>query len=75
MVFLDGFMVDINGIIKVLIPVSTLKGFEYKANNSSFNSSFVKNTLEIKEGVELKIEIVIIKYEKKQYSCIGQIKN
>lgn len=71
MVFQSGFMVDIQNIIKVLIPVSSLKDFVYKEDNQTFLS---KDKLIIKEGVELNIEIVMIKYEKKKYSCIGKIK-
>lgn len=72
MVFQNGFMVDIQNVIKVLIPVSSLKDFVYKEDNQSF---ILKNKLIIKEDIEVNIEIVMIKYEKKKYSCIGKIKD
>ena len=69
MVFKHGIFVDIQGKIKVLIPVSSMESYTFD------NSRFVHNNgTEISVGINVTITIVMIKYEKKQFSCIGKLK-
>lgn len=70
MVFKHGIFVDICGIMKVLIPVSSMKSYTF--NKSSFNHN---NGVEISVGTLVKIIIVMIKYEKKNFNCIGKLVN
>ena len=69
MVFKHGIFVDIYNKMKVLIPVSSMKSYVFD------NSRFVHdNDTEISVGVDVTITIVMIKYEKKEFSCIGKLK-
>lgn len=71
MIFQHGIFVDIKGKMKVLIPATTIDSFSYDAEDSSFETSNTK----ISNGASVDIEIVLIKYEKKNFSCIGKLKN
>lgn len=69
MVFQHGIFVDIQGKMKVLVPTTSMPTYVYK------ESMFVDdNENEISMGVKLKITIVMIKYDKKEFSCIGKLK-
>lgn len=72
MIFQHGIFVDVITRMKVLIPVTSMEEYNYNKNDNTFEyttDSLVSITLE----KELSIEIVMIKYEKKQFSCIGKI--
>jgi DNA-directed RNA polymerase subunit E'/Rpb7 len=70
MIFQHGVFVDIKNKMKVLIPATTIKDFSYNSEKSSF-SYMGKNVV---QNDDVNIEIVMIKYEKKQFSCIGKLK-
>ena len=63
MIFHHGIFVDVNGKMKVLIPATSMPAYVYNQIDNSFGP--------ISKGDKLSIEIVMIKYEKKQFSCIG----
>jgi len=65
MVFNHGIFVDVSGKMKVLIPATSMLSHVYNQTTNSFGS--------ISKGVDVSIEIVMIKYEKKQFSCIGKL--
>lgn len=65
MVFHHGIFVDVSGKMKVLIPATSMLSHVYNQSTNSFGP--------ISKGVEVSIEIVMIKYEKKQFSCIGKL--
>lgn len=67
MIFQHGIFVNILDKMKVLIPATAMSSFSFE------NSSFVGNDLTITDGVELNIRITMIKYEKKVFSCIGEL--
>ena len=69
MIFQNGIFVDVCGKMKVLIPIASMKEYTYSSIENSFKSS--NNT--IVTGVDINIEIVMTKYEKKQFSCIGKL--
>jgi DNA-directed RNA polymerase subunit E'/Rpb7 len=71
MVFQHGIFVDVCGKMKVLIPSSSMIGYKY----SSDKNLFQKDDNKILCGIEIDIEIVMTKYEKKQFSCIGKLNN
>lgn len=71
MVFQHGIFVDVCGKMKVLIPSASMDEYTYSSDENAFESTC--NT--IVQGVELEIEIVMTKYEKKQFSCIGKLLN
>lgn len=70
MIFKQGIFVNILDKMKVLIPENNIKG--YKFNDDIFVSEDKdKDDLVINTKVE--IEITMVKYEKKSFSCIGKI--
>jgi DNA-directed RNA polymerase subunit E'/Rpb7 len=69
MIFQHGIFVDIKGKMKVLIPSNSINTYVYNQNDNIFENS--DNS--IKNGIEVSIEITMTKYEKKQYSCIGNL--
>jgi DNA-directed RNA polymerase subunit E'/Rpb7 len=69
MVFKHGIFVDICGKMKVLVPSNFIKGYEYQQDSNSF--TFLKSI--IKNDVEVSVDIVDMKYDKKQFSCIGKL--
>ena len=69
MVFENGIFVDIKNKIKTLIPTIHLKDFEYNSDEKSFKNDNI--TIDINS--EVKIELTSIKYEKKQFICIGKL--
>ena len=66
MIFENGFMVNIKDKMKVFVPNYLLTNFKYISGN------FVNDKFTIYENTVLNIEIIMIKYEKKEYSCIGK---
>lgn len=70
MVFQHGIFVDVCGKMKVLVPAASMDSYTYLPNENSFKSPYNDDIL---LGVEIEIEIVMTKYEKKQFSCIGKL--
>ncbi len=69
MIFQHGIFVEIKNKMKVLIPATSIPLYTFK------DTIFVNdNDEEISLGNELVITVVMIKYEKKEFSCIGKIK-
>jgi len=66
--FRHGIFANIDKI-KILIPSSKLDGWTF--NDNKFSKGNV--TLNISDKIEIKI--IEVRYEKKQYSCIGTINN
>ena len=69
MVFPYGILIDICGKMNVLVPVEKMEGYKYQEESNSF--TLLKHS--IQNEVELSIEIIDTKYEKKQFSCIGKL--
>jgi len=69
MVFQHGIFVDIYGKMKVLVPATSMEQYEYQQGENIFTRG--KNTIE--NGVDVSVDIVDTKYEKKQFSCIGKL--
>lgn len=69
MVFQHGVFVDILKKLKVLIPVASLEGYTFTGD--SFVSK--EDDENIKVGSEVNIRITIVKYDKKSFSCIGEL--
>lgn len=69
MVFQHGIFVDIYGKMKILVPAKSMSGYDYKADENKF---FNKDKV-IELGLEICIDIVMTKYEKKEFSCIGKL--
>jgi hypothetical protein len=53
--------------MKVLVPYTTFDTFTFD------NDKFTKDNRIIREGSEVNIEITMIKYEKKNFNCIGKL--
>lgn len=68
----DGIMVNVQNKIQVLIPSTNMKPLTYNQFNISFESN--SDNITINKGSLIKLEVVVSKYEKKQYTCIGKIK-
>lgn len=69
MVFQHGIFVDIYGKMKVLVPVKYMKGYNYNEDENKF----VGKHKNIELGLEISIDIMLTKYEKKEFSCIGKL--
>lgn len=70
MIYSGGMMINIENILKVFIPVSTLKDYEFIQLSNSFSSKKRK----IIQGDIITIELSGVKYSKKKFSCFGKIK-
>ena len=69
MVFQHGVFADILKKLKVLIPVGSME--EYTFSGDSFVSKEDDENIEV--GSEVNIRITMVKYEKKSFSCIGEL--
>lgn len=69
MVFQHGIFVDIRGKMKVLVPAASISGYVYQEDKNVF----IKNDKIIENDLDVSIEIMKTKYEKKQFSCIGKL--
>jgi DNA-directed RNA polymerase subunit E'/Rpb7 len=69
MVFQHGIFVEIDQKMKILIPVDNMKDFEY----DNLTASFVKGKKTLKVGNNISVRILKIKYEQKEFSCIGEL--
>jgi DNA-directed RNA polymerase subunit E'/Rpb7 len=70
MIFQHGIFVEIQDKMKVLIPVTSISSYRFE------ETRYVNdNDDEISLGNELLIVIVMIKYEKKAFNCIGKIQS
>lgn len=70
MIFQEGIIVNVKNKMKVLIPLDLLN------KKYSINRDVVVNESEkviIRVGMDVKVEIVMIKYERKEFNCIGKI--
>jgi DNA-directed RNA polymerase subunit E'/Rpb7 len=67
MVFNDGLFIEVYNKMKVLVPYTTFDTFTFE------HDKFKKDNLTIGEGSEVNIEITMIKYEKKNFNCIGKL--
>ena len=68
MVFAHGIFV-VCETMKVLVPATTMTAYTWQPDENIFKSA----TKSIKNNVDISIEIVMTKYEKKQFSCIGKL--
>lgn len=71
MVFPQGIFVEIMGKMKVLIPSNQMNDFKYNKTTSTFKNK--KDTLE--QGNTVDVVLTLIKYEKHNFNCIGNLKN
>ena len=69
MVFQHGIFVDVYGKMKVLVPATSMDQYEYQQPENIFTWGKKK----IENGVDISVDIVDTKYEKKQFSCIGRL--
>jgi DNA-directed RNA polymerase subunit E'/Rpb7 len=69
MVFQHGIFVDIYEKMKVLVPAKSMHGYYYNEDENKF----MGEDKVIESGLEISIDIVMTKYEKKEYNCIGKL--
>jgi len=69
MVFEHGIFVDVLGRMKVLVPANTLEGYTFTCD--SFTPEEEGEVIVIEKLVG--IRITMVKYEKKDFSCIGEL--
>jgi len=69
MIFQHGIFVDVKNKLKVLVPIKSMKTYVFE------DDFFVnkKENSKISISSELSIRIIMIKYEKKEFSCIGEL--
>jgi DNA-directed RNA polymerase subunit E'/Rpb7 len=76
MVFCDGILVDVKNIIKVLIPISSLKKYTLSKNSFILSDEFKDSKTKYKvinKDQEIEVCIIGSKYTKKKYACFGNI--
>lgn len=71
MIFQHGLLVEVEPVQKILIPTPSLnaKGFEY----SHDDKTFVSESESISNGAEISVEIVNVRYNRGNFSCIGKM--
>ena len=69
MIFENGILVDICGKTQILVPLENMEGYKFD------NNSFVQDKDEICVGCNVTIIITMVKYEKKEFKCIGKLKS
>ena len=69
MIFQHGIFVDVKNKLKVLVPIKSMKTYVFE------DDFFVnkKENSKISISSQLSIRIIMIKYEKKEFSCIGEL--
>ena len=71
MIFSGGIFINIKDKFKVLIPQSCLDKYTYESTTKMFVHN--DNNTSIKEDDIITIVITVMKYSKKNFSCIGNI--
>ena len=69
MIFQDGILINVQNIMKVLIPLSSLKG--YKLIGDEFVS--IEEESKIKINDQVNVKIIGSKYTRKNYACFGEL--
>jgi DNA-directed RNA polymerase subunit E'/Rpb7 len=69
MIFQHGIFVNVKNKLKVLVPAKSMKTYVFE-DDYFFNK---KENTKITNSCELSIRITMIKYEKKEFSCIGEL--
>jgi hypothetical protein len=69
MIFQHGIFVDVKNKLKVLVPIKSMKTYVFE-DDFFINK---KENSKISISSELSIRIIMIKYEKKEFSCIGEL--
>lgn len=67
MVFPNGIFVEVEEKLKILIPNNKMKKYKY------INDIYTDNKEKICQGVEVELEIEMIRYEKQNFNCIGKL--
>jgi DNA-directed RNA polymerase subunit E'/Rpb7 len=71
MVFSHGIFVEVGEKMKVLVPTNKLKEYTFVPGKNMFK----KGSVVICQGDKLDVSIDMIKYEKHNFNCIGNLKN
>ena len=69
MIFSGGIFINVENIMKVLIPESNLKDYKFDQTETCFKS---KNNI-INKDDDITIIISGVKYSKKKFSCFGRL--
>lgn len=69
MIFPNGILLDIQNKFKFLVPLESLK--EYELDRVSM--CYEKGDTKIKNGDELTVEVVEIKYKEQSFMCFGNL--
>lgn len=72
MIFKEGIFVELFGKVKVLIPSGVIPEFKYNKTTSCFERS---RGVSIKIGDEVEVVLDTVKYERKNFICLGSLKN
>lgn len=67
MIFSNGIFVEVEEKLKILIPNNKMKKYKY------VNDIYTDGKEKIREGVEVYLEIEMIRYEKQNFNCIGKL--
>ena len=67
MVFQHGIFVEVQKYMKILVPLDRMKPYTYVHAKNMFQKE--GSTIEL--GKELTVEIDMVKYEQKNFNCIG----
>lgn len=68
LIFDRGLLLEVFGSIKVFVPIDKTNGYKF------VNNFLVKDKKIIKKDDIIQVKILTIKFEKKSYRCIGNLK-
>ena len=66
-IFSEGIFVDIDNLFKVNIPSDQMKNFVFDSD------VYTNKSVKISVNTEVQVKILMTKYEKKGFKCIGQL--
>lgn len=64
-----GIFVDVDKVLKVLIPLTKLQNYEYR------DGSFISKSSTLTKNSKVSLVIDMLCYEKQNFSCIGSLKD
>ena len=72
----SGILAKIMGKMSIWISFNKLSEFTYNVSSDGSSACYTNEDIELKNGMDINVEITFFKYEDKNYSCIGKyVKN
>jgi DNA-directed RNA polymerase subunit E'/Rpb7 len=75
MVFKNGIFIDLYGLLKILVPASSLQDYTFTTGVDKNNASFVSKHRSLKKNDVISIIVSGVKYSNHSFSCFGNLKD